>query len=81
MREASIVRVYPSLVNSWTKYEQLVKSRYASTKRAEIEVPVLSCMSSYHVYKNRRAAAVGESFETHSKEPTNASVRYSTLLP
>ena len=72
MREASTVCVYPGLENSWTGYEQLAGSRYASTKSAEIEV--LSCMRGYHVYKDRWAAAVGKLF-TCSEEPTNSSVR------
>ena len=37
-------------------YEQLAGSRYASTKRAEIEV--LSCVCVYHVYKDFRQRLV-----------------------
>ena len=48
MREASTVPVYPGLENGWTAYKQLVESRYASTKRAEVEV--LSCVRGFHVY-------------------------------
>ena len=51
MREASTVSVYPGLENGRTGYEQLAGSRYASTKRAETEVP--SCVRGYHVYKDR----------------------------
>ena len=51
MQEASTVCVYPGLENDWIGYEQLVRSRYASTKRAEIEI--LSCVRGYHVYKDR----------------------------
>ena len=46
MREASTARVYPGLENGWTGYEKLAGSRYAPTKRVEIEV--LSCMRGYH---------------------------------
>ena len=53
MREASTVRVYPGLENGWTGYEQLEESRYASIKRAEIHVEVLSFVRGYHVYKDR----------------------------
>ena len=58
MREASTARVDSGLENSWTRYEQLAGSQYASTERAEIEV--LSCVRGYHVYKDRWAVAVGE---------------------
>ena len=58
---------------SWTGYEQQAGSWYASTKSDEIEV--LSCVRSFHVYKDRWAAAVGELL-TCSREPTNVSVRY-----
>ena len=51
MGEASTMPVYPGLENGWTGYEQLAESRYASTKKAEIEVH--SCMRGYHVYKDR----------------------------
>ena len=58
MQEVSTVRFYSGLENGWTGYKQLAGSRYASTKRAKIEV--LSCMCGYHVYKYRWAAAVGQ---------------------
>ena len=41
------MHVYPGLENGWTGYEQLVGSRYAFTKRAEVQV---SCMRAYHVF-------------------------------
>ena len=44
MWEASTVRVYLGLENGWIGYEQLAESRYASTKRAEIEVVSSVCV-------------------------------------
>ena len=58
MQEASTVHIYPGLENSWTGYKQLAGSRYASTKRAEIDA--LNCVCGYHVYKDGWAATVGE---------------------
>ena len=52
MWEVSTVSIYPGLENGWIGYEQLAGSRYASTKRAELEL--LSCMRGYHVYKDRQ---------------------------
>ena len=58
IQEVSTVHVYPGLENAWTGYEQLAGSRYASTKRAEIEGLIYVC--GYHVYRDRWAAVVGE---------------------
>ena len=52
------MRIYPGLDNGWTGYKKLAGSRYASTKRAEIEV--LDCVRGYYLYKDKEAVAVGE---------------------
>ena len=62
MREASTVRVYPGSKNSWSRYEQLAGSQYASTKRAEKEI--LSCVRGYHMYKKIGRQRLLESFDT-----------------
>ena len=61
MREECTVCVHPGLENGWTGYEQLEGSRYASIKRAEIEV--LSCVRGIMCTKidNQRLL---ESFDT-----------------
>ena len=76
MREASTVRVYPGLENGWIGYEQLAGSRYASTKRAEIEA--LSCVRGYHVYTNINGQRLSESFDTLQRAHQRES---GTLLP
>ena len=68
------------LENGWTGYEQLEGSRYASTKRAEIEV--LSCVRGYIIVSRSQTLPVRESlaklWHALKSPPTRVS---GTLLP